>query len=172
MTDDVTVAASKQRGGWTDDVRSRALELYEDVGPTEAARMLGPDGPDKSTITRWAKAEGIECQRNERTAAATEAMRVTWKNRRAGLANDYGEASAEALQASREAIASGRANDARGYMITAAVATDKADVLAGITSQPSLAIPLDMESARVALEQILGGRGAIDVTSTEVLADE
>lgn len=93
---------------------------------------------------------------------------MDWKHRRAGLANDYGAASAEALQASRDAIAAGRANDARGYMITAAVATDKADVLAGITAQPAQGIPMNMEEALVQLEQLVAHREAIDVGSALV----
>lgn len=170
-----TVSPRKERGRWSDEVRERALEMYEALGPTAAARALGEDGPGKSLITKWAKAEGVVTRRNQRTAEATAAAQASWKHRRAQLADRFGDASAEALEASRGAIATGRANDARGFMIAAAVATDKADILSGIAAQPiHVNLIVDPNEAFAALEQILAANdaaraGAIDVQSMEVL---
>lgn len=172
-----TVSPRKQRpeSAWSDEVRDEALRLYADHGPTEASRMLGPDGPTKSCITKWAKTEGVETLRNERTAEATVAMQATWKHRRADLANNFGEASTEFLSASREAVRNGKANDARQLIIGAAVAVDKADQLAGVSGPNGVQVfVVDLEEALVMLEraqaqrELGAGTSAIDVDSSEV----
>lgn len=170
-----TVADGKETSGaWSEDVKEQALVRYTEVGPTAASRELGPD---KSTITKWARAAGLPPFTSERTDAATRAASAKWEHRRAALANDFGDASCEALAASRAAIAEGRAGDARGYMITSAVAVDKADVLAGITANPVVGIVVDVSAAAADLARMLANvgalseadaRGYIDATSTEV----
>lgn len=51
--------------------RAQAVALYREHGPTEAARRTGVP---KSTVSRWAKAQGIRTSAvSPRTAAATAA---------------------------------------------------------------------------------------------------
>ena len=68
---------------YTPDDRARALSVYREHGPSEAARQFGMS---KSTVTRWAKAEGVSsAEPAERTRAATQAAQMTAKQRRAKL---------------------------------------------------------------------------------------
>lgn len=68
---------------YTPDERTAALALYAEHGPTAVQDTLGIP---KGTVTGWAKAAGIGTVRNERTAAATEAMALDAAARRARLA--------------------------------------------------------------------------------------
>lgn len=68
---------------YTDDERAAALTLYAEAGPTAVQDSLGIP---KGTVTGWAKTAGIGTVRNERTAAATEAMALDAAERRARLA--------------------------------------------------------------------------------------
>lgn len=68
---------------YTPDDRARAISVYREHGPSEAARRFGMS---KSTVTRWAKAEGVSsAEPAERTRAATQAAQMTAKQRRAKL---------------------------------------------------------------------------------------
>lgn len=69
---------------YTPDERTAALALYAEHGPTAVQDTLGIP---KGTVTGWAKAAGIGTVRNERTAAATEAMALDAAERRARLAD-------------------------------------------------------------------------------------
>ena len=69
---------------YTDDERAAALALYAEAGPTAVQDTLGIP---KGTVTGWAKTAGIGTVRNERTAAATEAMALDAAERRAVLAD-------------------------------------------------------------------------------------
>jgi transposase len=65
------------------DDRAKALAVYRQHGPREAARRFGMS---KSTVSRWAQAEGISAAvPAERTRAATEAAQLTAKQRRVRL---------------------------------------------------------------------------------------
>lgn len=172
-----TVATSKQRAGFTDDVRQRALELYAEIGPTKASAEFGPGGPNKATITKWAKAAGVECQANERTAAATRARALQWQEERATQANRWGALSALSVEKSIEAVEEGRANDARQLAITGAVAVDKADQLAGVGAGLLGPQRFDPQIVWDALGQLVDERiklaqhdGAVVVDSAEVTA--
>lgn len=68
---------------YSPDDRARAISVYREHGPSEAARQFGMS---KSTVTRWAKAEGVPpAEPAERTRAATQAAQTTAKQRRAKL---------------------------------------------------------------------------------------
>ena len=64
------------------DDRAKALAVYRQHGPREAARRFGMS---KSTVSRWAQAAGVSAEPAERTRAATEAAQLTAKQRRARL---------------------------------------------------------------------------------------
>lgn len=68
---------------YTPDQRATALELYAEAGPSAVEATLGIP---KGTVTGWAKAAGIRTFRNERTAAAVEALTTDAAARRARLA--------------------------------------------------------------------------------------
>jgi hypothetical protein len=168
----VTMRMTKQRAGFSDEVREQALALYVDLGPTEAARRLGPDGPDKATITRWAKRAGATTRRAELTQAATAAHVADWRARRAALADRFGQVAAEALEKSSAAIGEDDAGTARGMMITAAVGVDKADQLSGVTLEGlQAANRVDPVQIAQAVAMVLDGARqraqAIDVASVE-----
>lgn len=67
---------------YTDELKAEALELYQQDGPTAAARELGIP---KTTIHRWAKRAGATAPTAERTAAATAQSQQTAKQKRAML---------------------------------------------------------------------------------------
>lgn len=71
--------------------RKRALDLYAEQGPAAAARAAGIPA---ATIRSWAKRNGAQPLRDERTRAGTEAARLTWEQRRAELTVRLGEVAA------------------------------------------------------------------------------
>lgn len=73
---------ARARRSYTADEKAAALALYAEQGPTVVQDTLGIP---KATVTAWAKAAGIGTVRNERTAAAVEAVEVDAAARRAGL---------------------------------------------------------------------------------------
>lgn len=68
---------------YTEAEKTTALALYATDGPTAVAQELGIPA---STVVSWAKAAGVRTMRNERTAAAVEALQVDGEARRARLA--------------------------------------------------------------------------------------
>jgi hypothetical protein len=90
---------------YTDDQRKAARTLYEQRGPKAAAEQLHI--PPR-TIRDWAKSEGW----GNRLAAVSsgpehgKAVRLGWAIRKQALADEAGEAAAEALTFLRERIRS------------------------------------------------------------------
>lgn len=175
--DQATVAGQKQTAGWSAEIRERAIALYEEVGPTEASRQLGAGGPDKSTISRWARAAGAESFSSARTEAATRAASLGWAHQRASMAAPFGAASAEALQASRTAIGDGKATDAKAYALTSAILFDKADQAANIANGRVDHLVIDVSEQAATLARLLVNAGDmtldearpyLDVESAEV----
>jgi transposase-like protein len=71
------------RRTYTDEEKANALALYAEQGPTAVQDELGIA---KGTVAGWARANGVQTVRNERTAAATEAVVVDAAATRAALA--------------------------------------------------------------------------------------
>ena len=67
---------------YTEAERQEALTLYREEGPTAVEAKLGIL---KGTVTRWAKAAGVETVSVDRTRAGTEAASVYAKARRQEL---------------------------------------------------------------------------------------
>ena len=61
------------RRSYTPDEKADALAAYAEHGPTWVAENLGIPA---STVVGWARTEGVRTMRNERTAAAVEAVVV------------------------------------------------------------------------------------------------
>lgn len=128
---------------YSDEVRAEALSLYREHGPAEAGRRLGI--PAK-TISSWAARAGVQADAREQvTAAATEAARQSWAERRARLADELGAAAEEFLVAARGA----GARTARDYMAALAAAVDKAQLLSGAATERSETIRHDRVDAAV-----------------------
>ncbi len=73
------------RRSYTPDEKADALAAYVEHGPREAAAITGIPS---STIQSWAKAAGLRTKRNERTAAAVDAIKLSAEERKARLADD------------------------------------------------------------------------------------
>ena len=68
---------------YTQAQRAEAIALYHTEGPTAVEKKLGIL---KGTVTKWAKAEGVETVSVANTRAGTEAASVYAKSRRQELA--------------------------------------------------------------------------------------
>lgn len=115
---------------WSADKREEVLALLRgQIGTREVARRTGVP---VQTVSRWAKAAGLEAVNAEQVAAATDATRIAWAQRKAQLVDDLGEVAAELLSKARDAA--GR--EAQAYMTAVAIGVDKAQLLSGgVTSR-------------------------------------
>lgn len=101
---------------YTDDQRAHALRLYTEHGPTHAAQQTGIA---TATIFRWVRAADLRPPGKQTSA---------WAERRAAIADQFGEV-AELMLARADAATASR--DARQYLVAAAIAVDKAQLLSG-----------------------------------------
>lgn len=69
---------------YTKAEKDKAVDLYEEIGPTRAAARLGIPSP---TISRWAKARGVSTNTISLTSTATESRQRQLKQRRMELAD-------------------------------------------------------------------------------------
>ena len=67
------VRGKRQTGQWTPEQRSEALDLYLEVGASEAARRLGIPS---STVRYWARRANLTTTAEHANAAATRAATV------------------------------------------------------------------------------------------------
>lgn len=72
------------RRSYTDAEKAEALALYAEAGPTAVQQQLGIA---KGTVAGWARRNGVRTVRNERMAAAVEAIQVDAAARRAIVAD-------------------------------------------------------------------------------------
>lgn len=131
---------TRPRRHYTHEQRADALALYATNGPTCVQRELGIP---KGTVTQWAKKAGVETVRNEQTAAATEAARVDWEQRRMTLAHEIGEAASEALTLTRLSLAAAACRDAQASATTMAILVDKAQLLTGAATGRTEVVTVD-----------------------------
>lgn len=134
----------RARRTYTDDEKHAAVALYAEQGPTAVQEQLGVP---KATVTAWGKAAGVGTVRNERTAAATEAARLDWEERRLALTHEIGEVAEMALERVRHIIEDrcsvirhtkdgeqyviAEGAEAKAYATTMAILVDKAQLLSG-----------------------------------------
>lgn len=74
-----------ERRTYTNEEKAEALALYAAEGPTAVQRHLGIA---KATVSNWARANDVRTVRNERTAAATEAIRLDREQTRERLRDE------------------------------------------------------------------------------------
>lgn len=146
---------------YTDEQKAEALDLYAVEGPTAVQHQLGIP---KGTVTRWAKAAGVETVPDPKNAAAVEAARKKWaetmeqrkQDLAAGLMDDIAQLREQMFSPCREqkivTIAGsvkteGRWDvaqmerdqptfqDQKALMTTIAIAVDKVQVLTGGATQ-------------------------------------
>jgi transposase-like protein len=135
---------------YTPEQRTQALELYRTDGPTAVQAQLGIP---KATVTDWAQSSGVRTVRNEKTAAAVEAKRVKWEDRRLELAHEMGRVAAKALKRAERELADGTGRDAQAYATTMAILIDKAQLLTGAaTSRHEHTSSVDAEIERLTRE--------------------
>lgn len=70
------------RKPYTDEQKREALDLFVEVGPSEASKRTGIP---KSSLVYWAKKLGLRTERNQKTLAATEAAQLDAAQKRAAL---------------------------------------------------------------------------------------
>lgn len=122
-----------ERRRWSDDIKRRALELYVEFGPADAARLLASDGhhvPAK-TIAYWARQAGIQSDGAQKTAAATAAAHARFELRRAGFADRMGNLIDGLLDTAEQSLAAGDLQSVKVAAVAAAVFVDKAQLLSG-----------------------------------------
>lgn len=111
---------------WPAQTRSDAVALLRDgVGTREVARRLSVPHP---TLSRWAKAAGLEPERDARAREAHAAVRQAWAQRRLDLVDQLGEATVTLLERTLTAT---DGPDARGWATALAILVDKAQLLSG-----------------------------------------
>lgn len=127
---------------WTDEQKQRALAIYAEHGPREAARETGIP---LSTVGTWAKAAGVTFNA-ERTARATEVRQMRWAERRANLTDLFGQAAEELVEKARTAEDAG---DAKQLMLAAAIGVDKAQLLSGGVTSRHEQLDAERRQARI-----------------------
>lgn len=79
-----TAAKPTGRPKYTDAQRAQALDLYVEHGPAEAERRTGIP---RKTIASWARRAGVQSDAPAKTAAATEAAKLTLEQRKTAMAD-------------------------------------------------------------------------------------
>ncbi|MDP1804536.1 MAG: hypothetical protein Q8K72_05170, partial [Acidimicrobiales bacterium] len=87
-------------------------------------------GVSRGTIYRWAREAGARLD-TSRTAAATAGASARWASRRAGLADEIGEAAQKALELCSSNLDDGAVRNAKDAALAMAILVDKAELLAG-----------------------------------------
>ena len=124
--------------------RQQAVDLAVTEGTNEAARQLGIG---QATVSRWVRAAGLGTFHSERTAAATEARRLEWEQRRVELAHEQGRVAAKALAKAEAAMDDDTAGKAKDYALTMAILVDKAQLLTGAATSRTESGPIDAAKA-------------------------
>lgn len=121
-----------ERRTYTEEQRAEALTRYVQDGLGAASRALSiPQG----TIAAWAaRTPGMQtmaAEKRDQTAAAIEARRQAWETRRADLQEQFAAFADTMLAAAFDHAEADRVRDAKDAVTAAAIAVDKANLLAG-----------------------------------------
>lgn len=142
--------------------RQAALELYLEHGAAEASRRTGIAA---NTISQWARRAGVTMTRANRTAAATEAAKLAWAERRATMVDDMGQVATMALERARAEVAGGDLKGAKDAALTMAILVDKAQLLSGAATgrhEHVTVDSIDAEVKRLADQLHLSDRDHVD----------
>lgn len=117
---------------YTEEQRAEALTLYVREGVGAASRTLGiPQGTIASWAARTPSVHTATAQKRASTAAMLEERRQAWETRRLDLQEQFAAAADVALAGFFDSFEAGAFRDAKDAMTSAAIATDKANLLAG-----------------------------------------
>lgn len=132
LTTPQPVRYSTPMATWSPEQRAHALKLLQ-APDANLDDVTNTTGIPKSTLSRWAKAEGIDllARSQAKTAAASNAARAKWAERRADLADRIGQVTDLALEQATGFLAAGRPREAKDAALTLAILVDKAQLLTG-----------------------------------------
>jgi len=119
------------RPRYDDAYKARAVDLAVEHGPAEAARQLGIKA---GTLRSWCSLSEVTTvtpERTRQTAAATEARRLAWEQRRSELVHRIGEVAEHALNVTEAMLCSGETRKASDASAVVARLVDKAQLLSG-----------------------------------------
>lgn len=168
---DVDTRADHTKAGKPKPVVTRDTVLHwaDVVGTNEAASRFGVS---IRTVFRW-KAEAMmhgEVHNEEAIAKALDAK--PWLDRRDALGDRFGAVAERAVALAMEMIASGDAGEAQKALVSAGIATDKAQLLrGGPTKRSEHTVSLDSQVTRLmdALDAMKKGTPALPVAGEVVL---
>jgi hypothetical protein len=106
------------------------MRRADEVGPTVAAKE---HGLNPSTVRGWMHSAKKDLEKLGRTVQLVDdtGRALPWAQRRPLLLEAFSATAGEAMAASREAVASHKALDAKNYAVVAAIASEKSILLAG-----------------------------------------
>lgn len=131
-----------ERQRWPQEIRERALELFVEFGPADAARLMAETGHavPARTISSWASRAGVAVIADGKTGTATpaearrnrvEAQRLTWEQRTLTIADGVADLVESALAHALAALDHGDVNAAKTAALTMAIAIDKVQLITG-----------------------------------------
>lgn len=143
-----------ERTAYTEEQRATALTRYVQEGAAATSKALGiPAG----TIASWAHRAGVATMQRKNTDAirqASEQRLIGWEDRRSRLLEQWGGIAEVATESVFDLLEEGDTRAAKDVATVAAIATDKANLLAGGTTSR---VAIDVSSHQLA-EQ---GRGRL-----------
>lgn len=123
--------------------RAEVLRWAKSVGPTEASMRFGVS---IRTIARW-KAEAVQLATAESTMPSGP---QPWLERREALGDRFGEIASDALELAAQYIREADGNNAQKALVSAGIATDKAQLLrGGPTKRSEHTVSLDAQVTRL-----------------------
>lgn len=140
---------------YTDDERSKALDLAARVGVGEAARQTGIP---KGTIGSWAHRGGTTMAPEEKIKLVAVA-KMAWAERRAGLADELGLAGEKAVALLLERIESGSIGN-RDLVAAVATLIDRAQLLGGDATARIELVGQEVEAEALGVVDELAARRA------------
>lgn len=152
---------------YSDEQRAEALGRYVQEGVAATSKALEiPAG----TIASWAHRSGMQTvhtQNLESIRAMTEARRTRWDERRANLLDQFGGIAEAAAESVFDLLEDGNTHDAKEAVTVAAIATDKAQLLAG---GPTIRIEVDDVNDRLAADvrRLLEERRSLAANAVQV----
>lgn len=126
--------------------RSEVLHWAKTVGASEASLRFGVS---LRTIARW-KAEIVQTKAAQAAEDARPKGPQSWLERREGLGDRFGEVAQAALELASQYISEGDGGNAQKALVSAGIATDKAQLLrGGPTKRNEHTVSLDAQVTRL-----------------------
>ncbi len=117
---------------YTDEERADALARYVSDGLAAAAKATGiPSGTIASWATRTDGVRSLAHENKERMRAALEASDLRWQAHKVDLVKQFAGMVEVAIAMAHDSAEDGNVRDMQGALTSAAIATDKAQLLSG-----------------------------------------